>query len=412
MFLFYYFYPPFKIFLNLLTFLDSQINKNKNSINNKNWNNLTLIEQIANQEIGDQLQIIQKEYQKKKFLIETISDGICAIDNSEKIVFFNNNFFKKFLKPLGFSNPEQDNNMNISNVFIDYPEIKEAYLNVIKNKDTTSLRHIHHRHKERDLYFDITINPTIESELKSFASAVGIFHNVTDKHLSDLMRVNFVANISHEMRTPLTSLMGFTQLLQNDNQFLHGTNKTYIDKIYTSAKKMQIIFNDLLNLSVIESQYHTNKIDVEIKEFLESIIESIQAMHKEKKLLINFHLKVDSIFVDPTLFEQVLSNLIDNSCKYSNQNEIIIDFYAEKQNENIQLQLSDNGPGVPFEFLNRIFERFFRISKSRGKLRTEGTGIGLSIVKQIIARHKGKVWAENKDGKTFFCLLIPEKKLN
>jgi signal transduction histidine kinase len=165
------------------------------------------------------------------------------------------------------------------------------------------------------------------------------------------------------------------------------------------------LFTDLLNLSVIESQKNMAFDDIDLQELYSNVGQSIITNYPEKKINLSSDLKCDSVKGVPRLIEQVLANLIDNSCKYSGD-EISIKVSSFQKDHKSFIVVSDNGPGIPKEHLQRIFERFYRVDSSRESSR--GTGLGLSIVKHIIAKHGGKIWAESdeKNG-TDFIIELP-----
>jgi two-component system phosphate regulon sensor histidine kinase PhoR len=164
---------------------------------------------------------------------------------------------------------------------------------------------------------------------------------------------------------------------------------------------MLYLFNDLLQLSVIESKYKLEKEKVNLTELIQETLLSVQGIYHDKKIQVIMNLEQNEISVDPKLFDQVFMNLIDNACKYSGGNPVI-EISSILINEGVKITISDNGPGILPDHLKRIFERFYRIDSSRDR-EQGGTGLGLAIVKHIIQKHNGKISAESngKDGTTF-----------
>ncbi len=134
--------------------------------------------------------ITREEYDQKKFILENISEGICAVNHQGEVVFYNQKFFKKFIKPWKLA---QDQVPTIDIIFDNHEDLKQAFYRVIRLQTNESIRQIMHQHRERDLFFDITISG-IEKDEQNFAAAVGVFHDVTEKRLTDMMRANFVGN--------------------------------------------------------------------------------------------------------------------------------------------------------------------------------------------------------------------------
>jgi two-component system phosphate regulon sensor histidine kinase PhoR len=219
------------------------------------------------------------------------------------------------------------------------------------------------------------------------------------------MRVDFVANVSNEIRTPLTSIKGYTQLLESQKAKIDPELHLFMDKIISNTERMISLFNDLLNLSVIESKDIMKVEELELKELIQTVASNIKTNYPAKKIDINFDIQLQKLSADNRLIEQVISNLIDNACKYSGEKlTVTIATYAKGSQGYISV--GDDGPGISKEHIQRIFERFYRVDSSREASR--GTGLGLSIVKHIIAKHGGKIWAESEGEKgTKFIIELP-----
>jgi signal transduction histidine kinase len=178
-----------------------------------------------------------------------------------------------------------------------------------------------------------------------------------------------------------------------------------MDKILSNTERMISLFSDLLHLSVIESKNSLKFDELSLGALIEAVSENIKTNYSHKKVEIEQDLKLDTINGDQRLMEQVISNLVDNACKYSGENTSvkITSFKKEKLG---YIVIADNGPGISKEHLQRIFERFYRVDSSREASR--GTGLGLSIVKHIITKHGGKIWAESEASKgTTFIIELP-----
>jgi two-component system phosphate regulon sensor histidine kinase PhoR len=353
----------------------------------------------ADQKLNDQVNQVRSENDKIAAILESIYDDIIAIDPFETVLFFNTNFKDNFMreKNVGEILPK------LWHTFSD-EKVLASFRSVLKDGQTVELKGMNFlssRHPER--YFDLTITSLRNVDGK-ISGALGVFYDVTEFKRIEQMRVDFVANVSHEIRTPLTSIKGFSQILQSQKSLIPQEMHVFLEKIGTNTERMISLFNDLLNLSVIESNNALKMEKLPISSLIDAIADNIQTNYSHKKVRFEKDLKLETINGDQRLMEQVLSNLIDNSCKYSGPHPSvkITSFKKEKLGYII---ISDNGPGIPKEHLQRIFERFYRVDSSRESLR--GTGLGLSIVKHIIAKHGGKVWAESlpEQGTTFIVEL-------
>lgn len=360
--------------------------------------------------VGQELHKVREEYDQKKFILENISEGICAVNHQGHVVFYNQKFYKKFIKPWKLTT---DQIPAIDVIFQNHQDLKQAFNRVIRLQTNETIRQILHQHKEREFFFDVTISG-IEKDVKDFAAAVGVFHDVTEKRLTDLMRANFVANISHEIRTPLTSILGFTEVLENKIELQQevpvSAIRPYLKPIIQNSKKLQRLFSDLMTLSLIESDRKIYKIQMSLEEIFDQQVYFLSANYSHKKINIQKNITHNLIDVDQELFQQVLTNIIDNSFKYSTLDELNLEISSQLDNkqQEILIKISDGNPPLPTTELDRIFERFYRLDSARNI--HQGSGIGLSIVKQIMTKHKGKAYAENVQGKTYFCLSLPVSK--
>jgi two-component system phosphate regulon sensor histidine kinase PhoR len=221
---------------------------------------------------------------------------------------------------------------------------------------------------------------------------------------AEKMRIEFVANVSHELRTPLTSIKGYTETLLQDLEEGREADPEFLKIILKNSNRLLALINDLLDLSAIESgALEINVIDINPNEALQHVLERIEPVAQAKKTKIVTQVETKTLKADPKRIEQVLANLIDNAIKYCPaQSTITVQFFDEA--DATILKVADNGPGIPEKYLDRLFERFYRLDKGRSR-ETGGTGLGLSIVKHIMQRHNGSVKAESTvgQGTTFTC---------
>lgn len=354
----------------------------------------------ADQRLQFQIQEVKIENEKNTAILESINDDIIAIDRYETILFFNSKFENNFMK----KRTGQEINRKLWHIFDG--DVLEAFRTVLKTGKSSSIKGIHFPSSHRaDRYFDLTITP-LKSANGMINGALGVFYDVTEFKLTEQMRVDFVANVSHEIRTPLTSIKGFTQILQSQTSKVDPELHPFMNKIVANTERMISLFNDLLNLSVIESKNEILKEEVNIEEIITMTRDNIHASFPGLEINFNSDIQQETVQGDYRLLEQVILNLSDNACKYA-QNSVELSISSKKVNKHVQISIKDNGPGIPREHLSRIFERFYRVDASRESLR--GTGLGLSIVKQIIQKHKGKIWAESESlGKgTTFVIELP-----
>lgn len=365
------------------------------------WSKIETALTDADSKLKDQINQTKLENEKIGAILESIHDAIIAIDLFETLLFSNSNFRKSFVAAKdGAIIPK------LWHVF-EQPEVLAAFRSVIGNTGPKSVKTL----ASKGRYYDLTVTPLRGVEGK-IIGALGVFHDVTEFKLTEQMRVDFVANVSHEIRTPLTSIKGYSQVLVANKSRFPAEYEEFLTKIIANTERMIALFNDLLNLSVIESKDIGEQDVVDLPGLVEAITPNIKTNYPGKKVVIRGEFAVETIMGDPRLIETVITNLIDNACKYSGDSiEIVVS--SEEQLGKTYLRVKDNGPGISREHLARIFERFYRVDSSREAKR--GTGLGLSIVKHIIMKHGGRIWAESEGpgmGTTFVIELPLKQEFN
>ena len=259
----------------------------------------------------------------------------------------------------------------------------------------------------KETYFSMQISPIL-SEHRELAGIVAVFHDITEIKSLEKIRSEFVANASHELKTPLTSIKGFVETLQDADLNDKSTTKRFLDIIYTHTKRLENLVNDLLSLSAIESKeakFHLEPSDVGL--VIENIVHLYKSKLESKKHLFTLDLPaaIPQVVMDSRKMEEVFSNLLDNAIKFTPQGGTIsIRVYEEA--EFLRVDVQDSGIGIPPEHLSRIFERFYRVDRVRSR-EMGGTGLGLAIVKHILLRHNRKVavQSEPQKGSTFSVFL-------
>jgi two-component system phosphate regulon sensor histidine kinase PhoR len=341
----------------------------------------------ADLRLQKQILEVQVENEKNTAILESINDDIIAVDRYETILFYNSKFRNDFMNRREGSEIIK----KVWHVFAD--EVLAAFREVLRAGEPRSLKGMSFPQSNRpERLFDLTITP-LKSVTGVVNGALGVFYDVTEFKLAEQMRVDFVANVSHEIRTPLTSIKGFTQILQTQAPKIDPVLHPFLEKIVANTERMISLFNDLLNLSVIESKNTLAAEDVPLEEIVASVADNIAASYPTKRISVVPELRLPYVRGDFRLIEQVILNLCDNACKYAGD-AVDIGVASFERDGRAYLVIRDNGPGIAREHLPRIFERFYRVDASRESLR--GTGLGLSIVKQIVSKHRGRIWAESE----------------
>ena len=246
----------------------------------------------------------------------------------------------------------------------------------------------------------------VYEELKPFTKRIA--EENFEKSQREELRQQFTANVSHELKTPLTSISGFAEILKQGGTD-EKTTKDFADTIYEESQRMIALVNDIIKLSKLdEKSISLEKEPLSLREITREAIEVITPIAEKKNVSLN--LSGDSGLINgvrPVIYEMVY-NLIDNAVKYNNENGIVsIRIETITETHNVILTVQDNGIGIPEREKERIFERFYRIDKSRSR-ELGGTGLGLSIVKHAAKYHNASVLVESKegDGSTFNVIFI------
>lgn len=284
-----------------------------------------------------------------------------------------------------------------------YAFITEALTNGVYKEGDVVL----HQHGEQIL--NIQCTPLCNAADQRIGILV-VLNDVTRLRNLDNVRREFVANVSHEIKTPLTAIKGFVETL------LHGTADSeeerarFLGIIKKHTDRLGAIIEDLLSLARLEQRNGIDVVSFEskrLKDIIETAIQIVKSKAEEKE--IGFDVAVDSTIratVDGTLMEQAIVNLLDNAVKYSPVSGRI-HIKGEQRNDAVCIEISDTGPGIAGQHLPRIFERFYRVDKARSR-KLGGTGLGLAIVKHICQVHGGNCRVESEPGKgTTFTIVIP-----
>lgn len=202
------------------------------------------------------------------------------------------------------------------------------------------------------------------------------------------LRVEFTHNVTHELKTPLTSIMLSSEMLKN-NMVKKEDESNFINLIYNQSCALLVMIDEIIKISFLEQNKDIKKLNIRIDLLLLKIIKDLEFKLKEKNINIKTKLIKYSFLCNESLLYTMLFNLIENAIKYNNDNGII-DIKMYERKDILFLSIKDSGIGIKKEFFDRIYERFFRICSSRSK-EIEGTGLGLSIVKKIAKIHKIKI---------------------
>lgn len=222
------------------------------------------------------------------------------------------------------------------------------------------------------------------------------------------LRKNMVSDVAHELRSPLTKSHGYLEAIKEGRM---ESDQETIEALYRNSKVLKSLVDDLNDLTRAEAgQLDLEREPILLQDVIESTRKSIQFMLEEKDLDINVNSPNDVLIdVDPDRIQQVLRNLLDNAITYSKQGGVI-GITAETEGDQVEIRVKDNGEGIPETDLPHIFDRFYRVDRSRSR-ETGGSGLGLTIAKEVVEAHGGQIEAESKKGEgTTFIFTLPRAR--
>lgn len=373
-------------------------NLNINEINDKQI--IGAINVLAEQ-IEAQLHLLEENSIRLQGVVENMGSGVILVTKDRKIALTNQVTEKLFNYPknefIGKRHLEAIRHTEINNY------IEECF----RKKEVVS--------KELKLFYPIekivqaSFAP-MKSEANDLLGVVVILNDITDMLQLEQVRTDFVANVSHELRTPITSIKGFTETLLDGAYADKETSLHFLKIINLESDRLLKIVNDLLDLSKIESNQIVMNIEsFNLKKLVNLLILPLEARIEESKLRVDLDIADDLIIeADKSKLSQILVNLLNNAIMYTPKNGTVR-IGAKIEEGFYEIFVEDNGIGIEKENLKRIFERFYRIDKSRVRAKG-GTGLGLAIVRHLVEAHNGTIKVDSNLGEgTKFIIHLPRK---
>ena len=351
---------------------------------------------IMHTELKENLNGVTRQKKQIEAILLHMTDGVVAFDMKGNIIHINL-AAKKLLNIT-----DEDNFDSIFNKYdVDINLEKIIYL----ESWTSSEKKLNLKNKSINLFF-----APFKNENDRPAGMIVVIQDITEQEKLDNMRKQFVADVSHELKTPITSIMGYADTLI-DSDVDEEIQKKFLQRISSEAVRMSKLVNDLLVLS----KYDTAKIKIEKSEFdlgelVKYVFEGQNIEMKKKNLTGECYVTADvpQIYADRNGIERVVINILSNAIKYTDEGGHITVYVGFVYND-AYIKIKDTGRGIPEDDLKRIFERFYRVDKDRAR-ETGGTGLGLSIAKEILDQNDSKIDIKSEVGKgTDVIIRIPTK---
>lgn len=339
------------------------------------FNQLTL-------KLNETLNEMELEKNKLDTIFSYMAEGVIAIDKNGELIHANP-IGKKLLK---IENVEMDKGKNIL-------DLSDLGLLGINYKDETTLNGEKLIEISGNVY-KVKYAP-YRNENQSIEGLIIVYQDITQEHNLEKMRKEFVANVSHELKTPITTIKSYTETLMIDDVD-EEYKKKFLTVIDEECDRMSRLVSDLLQLSNIDyKKTKWNKEKLSVNEIIEDIISKLNIMAKEKNISLTFNSdKNYYTYADKDGLIQVFQNIITNSIKYT-ENNGYVKVNMTKEDPYVVVEIIDNGIGIPKEDIDRVFDRFYRVEKGRSR-DLGGTGLGLSIAKEIIEAFDGKIQIESE----------------
>ena len=242
--------------------------------------------------------------------------------------------------------------------------------------------------------------------------AVAVIRDMTEERQLDKLRKDFISNISHELRTPIALMQGYSEAIVDDIAESPEEKNELAQIIHDESLRMSRLVNDLLDMSRMEAGHvELNMEETDVQQFINRIYKKFSKMAQENEIELQLTKELESnmIKIDPDRIEQVLTNLIDNAITHTKQSGYV-HIFVRTTAKQFYVEVADNGSGIPEGDLSFIFERFYKADKSRTRnKKKKGTGLGLAIAKNLVAAHNGIISVKSKvDEGTTFSFKIPQ----
>lgn len=352
--------------------------------------------------IDTTIQEVEYKNLQLKSIVKSISHGILAIDINGNVLLINKEA-KNIIKA-SYVDPIEGKNIN--NVIKDEKILNEISRFIGSKK--TKMKQITN---DEEIVYNIKLDPIyLQSSKNVIIGSIINIENVTERVRLENMRSDFVANVTHELKTPLTSISGFVETLRINENIDHKTRDRFLGIIENESDRLKRLIDDILLLSFIENKDTISYEKIDISNLFKEIYELTINYAKSKNIELRYKIENEDIVINSNrdYIKQIFLNLIDNAIKYTPDGGFV-ETSVYQNDENIFINIKDNGIGISKEDTSRVFERFYRVDKARSR-DVGGTGLGLAIVKHIVKSLNGTIDIKSElNVGTEFIVSIPKK---
>lgn len=353
------------------------------------------------QEIGRQLQIQDRDRARMEAVLGGMVEGVIVVDSHGRLQLLNPAARRMLrLQDAAIGRPYIET--------IRLPAIAELVAKTLTGESPEPLQFAPPRDDSRTIIARAAAAAGADGRAGDASrAAVLVLHDITDLRRADQMRRDFVANVSHELRTPLTAIRGYLEAI-TDGEPSADEQRQFLAIIARHTQRMERLVKDLLRLARLDAgQEALSPAACETRGLVEAVVADVasQAAARAQQISVTVASGAERVYVDPAKLHDALRNLVANAITYAPDRSTIA-IAAERRGDAVELSIADEGPGIPEEDLGRVFERFYRVDKSRAR-DPGGTGLGLAIVKHLIELHGGSVGVENRpEGGAKFTIRI------
>jgi two-component system phosphate regulon sensor histidine kinase PhoR len=346
------------------------------------------------QNLTRQIHELSDGKQRLEHILEAMRQGVMVLDRSGRVTLTNTSM----RKTLG---TDRDLSGKTPLEIFRRPELETAVHEVFRGASATVLEIM--TGNGRILQANVAAVPAMSGGVES---VVVVFHDLTDIRRMERMRRDFVANVSHEFKTPLTSIRGYAETLMSGAKDDPQIAMDFLRTIERNAQHLEVLVSDLLTLARLEAEVPSTKEQIAVLSLIQEQVASRKNALEDRNIDVTIHCSAIEVQADRSRLSTALSNLIDNAIYY-NKTGGQITISAEVNGKTLNLAVSDTGQGIPSDELPRIFERFYRVDKARTR-ESGGTGLGLSIVKHAIESQGGTIAVASRLGSgSTFTIRLP-----
>ncbi len=357
---------------------------------------------VMSKNLKENIESLTQRNAELEAMLSSMTAGVVAIDDSNEILFYNK-AFTEIVKPAGKELLGQSLYNVLRNAAV-FDAIDQVRINNISVEQEGTLT------RDGLRYIRVAATP-LGMEGRNYFGVLLIIDDVTKIKKLESIRSDFVSNVTHELKTPLTSIRGFIDTLKGGAIKEEAVANRFLDIIDIEAERLYSLIQDILLLSEIESKREYESIPFDMNECVNSVIELLCSKLTDKvKIIFEPQPYLKPFVCNPDRMKQLLINLLDNAIKYTEEGSITIS--CTEENNKLILRVKDTGIGIGKDHLSRIFERFYRVDKGRSR-KQGGTGLGLAIVKHIVELYNGNIQLESQPGVgTEFKISLPYDGIN